>query len=117
MPRPLVRLKISIVVIFVLTGCAGRLGEGWNRADTVRQVLVTGAIYYDLQIQTPTYLQNDTELNPIITEDNLNAYTAACIVGHAAISASLKPKQRKWWQWFWITAQGITIVHNFGMED
>lgn len=112
--------KLLICMALMTCSCANivadKWGEDWSTADTVRQVAVTGLIYYDLQMQTPQYLREDREMNPLITEGNLNAYTAASMICHGTIAAGLKPKYRKAFQWFWIIAQAFTVGRNFAVS-
>lgn len=105
-----------MLLVALLGGCATHFGQGWSREDTLRQAAVTGLIYYDLQVQTPKYLDEGREMNPFISKSNLDAYTIGAMSAHALASASLKPKYRKMWQLLIILTQGLVITHNFTVD-
>lgn len=119
---------LLVSAMIALSGCATHFGEGWSKSDTIRQATVTGVIYYDLGVQTPKYTTGEQyhapdgaigayhETNGMISEGNRKAYMAGAILGHALISACLKPKYRKYWQYGWIIIQGIQIMENHKLE-
>jgi hypothetical protein len=125
-----------LLVALLLSGCSP---APWTKADTVRQGVffaLTGVDWHQTRgiasekwsgtVQNAdggTTYYNGTvpryhEYNPILGEHpsqgSVDAYFAAAVVGHAAISYLLPPRWRAWWQYLGIGAQGFVVYHNWG---
>jgi hypothetical protein len=106
----MIRPAITIFLLLFFIGCAPSL---WTKEDTYRQIVVGAVIGVDWMQTRSIY--NDPEfeeLNPAITEGNVNLYFPLAFIAHTAIAAMLPEKQREWWQIGWIGAELITVTRN-----
>ena len=100
------------LMVVILTGCSS-MGQDWSKADTTRQAVMTGLILVDWS-QTKYILDDPDfeELNPLISESNVDAYFPVAIAAHAVVSYALPSKYRKWWQYVTIGTQAFCVGRN-----
>lgn len=104
---------LTLLAALLLFGCA----HDWTTADTARQAAVVGLIVIDYG-QTKTIFNNPgeyRELNPLINEDNVEAFFIGSAVVISGISWMLPPKYRRWWQYFNIVTRGVCVGSNFAI--
>lgn len=111
--------KYFSIIAILICSCAPHFGHRWSAGDTARQVVFTGLVAYDLMVQTPDYLDDGTEQNPVIEslgKENLIFYAIGSVALHTVIGAALDPFYRRMWQYGWIVGEGATIYHNWRVE-
>jgi hypothetical protein len=92
----------------------------WTRGDTYRQSAVIGlmAVDHHQTREIAAHPEKWEEYNPILgrhpSEGKVDAYFLSLAAGHTAIAAVLPRKWRSFWQYLYIGAEGICVVHNFG---
>ena len=116
--------RYFLCIIFVLCGCASVPFEGWTKADTARQVTYT-ALHVADWAQTAEISRSNGEyceaggagifIGEHPEESDVHIYFASTLLLQTAISAMLKPKYRKAWQYIWIGAEAATVAHNFSI--
>jgi hypothetical protein len=123
--------------ILLFAGASVARADDWSTADTVRQGVLTGLLVADwaqtrwlvkyegtpghcsavnLNLPDPCVSRSYSEVNGLLGEHpstgKVNAYFAAAIVGHAAISYMLPRGWREGWQYVWIGVEANTVHHN-----
>jgi hypothetical protein len=116
---------VGFAFLVLMLGCA-KAGD-WSTEDTYRQAAVTALLVADWGqtrwiakhngLTEPGRFPVDAgERNPILGKypsgGKVDAYFAAAIVGHAAISYVLPPDWRKGWQYVWIGLELGTVNAN-----
>jgi len=104
----------------LLLGLSACSPSPWTRSDTMRQTAVLGLMAVDYH-QTRVIASDPMkweEYNPILgrhpSGGKVDAYFLSLAVGHTAVAAVLPSKWRAYWQYFYIGAEGVCVVHNFG---
>ncbi len=113
------KLNKVIACCIIATQISGCATIQWSKADTARQLAVTGLIGIDW-VQTRNNANNNwegiRELNPILgskpNTTTVDLFMFGAIAGHFAISLVLTPKYRKYWQMFWIGVETCAVVNN-----
>lgn len=107
-----------VLVTLALAPClAHAAGGDWTSADTARQAAFTAFAAIDWA-QTRYIAQHGEfyETNPALgrhpSTSRVDAYFAATIAGHAAISYVLPPAWRHGWQYVWIGIEFDKTYHN-----
>jgi hypothetical protein len=107
---------LTIIAVLTLTGCASTPFENWSKADTARQIAYSTLHVADW-IQTRKIADCDDESNPILglspDRSTVDIYMGGTLVLQTVAAGLLKPEYRKWYQNFWIVAEGYTVVRNY----
>ena len=111
-------ILIFLILCYSAPVYSYQAGEGWTWKDTAYESVFACLTIIDWGQTRYSSLHPEqyTETNPILGDHpsvtKVDVYFPAAIVGHALISAALPPKYRRWWQFFWIGAEGYTISNN-----
>lgn len=108
---------ILLLIIVLLTGCA----SNWSKADTNRQIVVTGLHLIDWAQTRQIASEPDKyyEINPIMgkhpSKTTVDLYMATSLGGQYLVSNLLKPEYRKFWQYMWIGVKTGCVANNFNL--
>ena len=112
--------------IFVLLAisCASRPFEGWTNTDSARQIAYSAVHVVDW-VQTLDIAKNPDKYSECglaknfigtkPTESRIHLYMGSTLILHTAMSAMLKPKYRKWFQYIWIGIEAGTVYSNYSV--
>lgn len=113
-------MKALIFIIAILTATAADADE-WTNIDTALQLTYTAVHCMDWA-QTRNIARNPEtwhEKNPILGShpsiDKVDAYFAATLAAHTAISYLLPDPYRNIWQSVWITVEAGQVAQNYGI--
>ncbi|HZF19517.1 MAG TPA: hypothetical protein VE008_07400 [Burkholderiales bacterium] len=102
----------------ILVASAARAGDDWTTSDTVRQGILTGLIITDwaqtreIVAHPEKYRERNPFLGAYPSQGKLNNIVALSIVGSAVISYVLPRQWREAFQYVWIGAEAVTVIHN-----
>jgi hypothetical protein len=113
------KLNKIIVCCIIATQISGCASIQWTKADTVRQLTVTGMLITDW-VQTRNNAIDGwnevCETNIILgsrpNHEMVDLYMLGSIIGHFAVSLLLPHKYRSYWQMFWIGVETYAITNN-----
>lgn len=110
----------ALIAIFaLLTGCAH--SDGWNREDTVRQLLVTAALAGDAYTTSQIHKTDSRSeggpiavqfLGPQPSTEDTAMYFATLAIGNYFISRALPRKWRRYLQTWETTVHGYAVYRN-----
>lgn len=134
------RYRLPLLLLLFPLSLSSCASAPWTRGDTYRQTAIIALQVADWRQtrriaseQVPErYTEHPDgsserlyayprfrEVNPILGEhpsrEKVDAYSAAGIVGNAAISYALSPPYREWWQWLSIIVEGAFVAHNISI--
>lgn len=113
-------MKLTILAILAACMIQASPATAWDTKDTALQTVVSAAMVADW-MQTRDIVRHPDrfkETNLILGshphKDQVDAYFAACLIGHAAISYLLPDEgpYRNIWQAIWIGAEINQVVRN-----
>lgn len=114
---------LIIITALGLGGCVH--SDGWNRGDTVRQLLVTatlaGDAYTTAQIHKMPGVKEGGPiavqfLGPQPTTEDTVMYFGSLIITNWLISRALPRKWRRHWQTWEMTVHGYSLYNNLELD-
>ena len=113
--------KMVIAAVLFCIGCSGCAScpfQDWSRADTARQVALSGLITVDWaqtrEIATnPNYYETNWMLGEYPTRTEVDLFMIASLCFHLIVPAMLKPKYRAAWQYTWMAERAYWVHSNY----
>ena len=112
-------MKIALIALLLLTGCAHRPFEDWSKADTAREVAWQALHIIDWG-QTLDIADNPDrfhELNPLLgkhpSRGQVNRLFVAGAVAHPIAMGMFRPPYRAWLQYVSLGITGVVVTRNY----
>ena len=112
-------MGISLALMTVKPAHAYEFAENWTWTDTALETTYVALTVVDWG-QTRNIVNSGgkySEINPILGKHpsmgEVDTLTPSAVIAHALIAMALPPRYRRYWQFFFIGAEGIVVLNNY----